>query len=129
MANKPESFSQDKIRRETISPEELDSWVSYVHEEKYESLKQAGIEISKEDIHITVNLHFSKNNDGNGGNYVTGNIFVETVRPGGFASCYVIAPFAYSSDAIKTFENYAKFKNVSIIERDSGLLARREISV
>jgi hypothetical protein len=131
MANKPERFSQDEIRREKISPEELDSWVRYVQEEKYEAVKNAGIEISREDIRIIVHLRYSKIDtlvrdvvpD------VNGVISVETVRPGGFVAFYVIAPFASSLDAKETFEDYAKFKNVSITERDEVLSARREISV
>lgn len=126
MANKPKRFSQDEIRREKISPEELDSWVRYVHECKYESVKDAGIQISKEDISITVHLYYSKIERER---IVKGDISVETVRPGGYTSFYVIALFDSVADAKETFEDYAKFKNVSITERDEGFQARREISV
>ena len=126
MANKPERFSQDKIRREKISPEELESWVRYVKEEMYEALKKAGAQISKDDIRIIVHLLSLKIESDE---EINAEISVQTVRPGGYSSFYVIALFASSSDGKETFENYAKFKNVYITERDVVFVARREVEV
>lgn len=127
MANKPERFSQDNIWEEPISPEEFDSWVRYVKEEKCEVAKNAGFEISREDISIIVDLIYSRIDTIFRG--VNGGISVETVIPGGFVSFYVISLFASSLDAKKTFDDYAEFKNVSITVKDDVRSARREISV
>lgn len=111
MADKPKRFSQKEIRREPISPEELDSWVCYVQEEKYEAVKKEAIEISKEDIRIIVHLincRIDACRD------IDAVISVETVRPGNYVAYYDIAPFKFRFHAKETFENYAKFKNVSI---------------
>ena len=126
MAKKPERFSQDEIRRETISPEEMETWVRYVKMEKYEAVKKAGLQISEDDIRIIVRLKFLKDDMDCA---VNANISVETLRPGGYSSIYIIAPFAYVSEAKESFYNYARFKNANIVERDTDFMGKRDIEV
>lgn len=47
MSNQPVRFSQKKIWHRVIEPKELESFVEFVRDEKYESLKKDNPAISK----------------------------------------------------------------------------------
>lgn len=129
MAKKPERFSQDTIWREQISPEELESWVRFVQEEVFDTLKKAGESVhSVDDIHLTVSVEYSTS-------YyryseVQGRISVITTRAGGFSSHFDIARFSSKFNAMNSFEEYARFKNATdVYERNDSFWTRKEITV
>lgn len=124
MANKPEKFSQDEIRRGPISPEELDSWVRYVRDVKCESIAEDEHKsVDEIDIRICIHLFYSLDKEG------YADISVQTIRSSGFSAFYDIATFESIPDGQKTFEEYASFKNAGIVVRDDSFTAKRQINV
>ncbi|MBO5348431.1 MAG: hypothetical protein J6A89_01230 [Clostridia bacterium] len=129
MLKEPKRFSPGKIWKESISPQELESWVRFVQEKAFETLKEAGESVlSVDDIHLTVSVEYPTLDYRD--SKFKRKISVITTRTGGFTSQFDIACFSRNVDAIKTFEEYAKFKKATkVCEHNDRFETRKEITV
>lgn len=128
MANKPERFDQNKIWKNSISPAELETWVNYVKEEVFESVKKIGEKLSstkdiKTEVQVLYETPYIE------GSKHHGNISVNTYTPEGYDAAFTIAKFECARHAKETFDEYTKFKKISTWEKDKLLFKIEMCSV